>query len=305
MKGRLLGDDCIIEGVSSLYDAMPSDLSFVIWPQDFRLAKKTRAGVMVTDLAFAADYAHQVSSSLIVVESLYDAFHVVKQAFLPPQCYARLIHPTAMVHQSAVIGDACIKARAVIGPLVVIKDGSSVGEDSHVDAGAVIHENVVIKDRCYIGANSVIGGDGFVPYGEGETKILLSLGSVVIESDVRIGNLCTVDRGLVSKTTIGRHTLIDNMVHIGHDVVVGEQVVIAGQTGLAGFVRLADQVTLGGQVGIKPFVQVGTNARISGKSLVHCDIKNHEIWSGNPSVPHAMYLRSYGKLKRTFKDMRR
>ncbi|HXW53454.1 MAG TPA: UDP-3-O-(3-hydroxymyristoyl)glucosamine N-acyltransferase, partial [Myxococcota bacterium] len=94
------------------------------------------------------------------------------------------------------------------------------------------------------------------------------------------------------------------MVHIGHDVRIGENVIVAGQSGLAGFVWIDKNVTLGGQVGVAPHVRIGEGARISGKSMVHCDIRPREIWSGNPSVPHAVYLRAYGQLMKTRKTGR-
>jgi UDP-3-O-[3-hydroxymyristoyl] glucosamine N-acyltransferase len=156
-----------------------------------------------------------------------------------------------------------------------------------------------------IGANSVIGSPGFIPFGVVHARCLPCFGSVHIDEGVRIGALCTIDRGFLGVTRIGSNTLIDNMVHVGHDVDIGAGVIIAAQTGIAGFVRIGDRATLGGQVGIKPHATVGTGARVSGKSLVHCDIENDAIWSGNPSLPHAQYLRAYGQLKRSFKDRSR
>ena len=162
----------------------------------------------------------------------------------------------------------------------------------------IVHSRVVLRDRVHVGSDWVIGFAGFVPFGTEDAQCLPCFGSVHIEEGVRIGALCTIDCGFLGATRIGKNSLLDNMVHVGHDVDINESVIIAAQSGLAGFVRLESLVTLGGQVGIKPHVTVEEGARISGKSLVHCDIKKYEIWSGNPSVPHAVYLRAYGQLMR-------
>jgi UDP-3-O-[3-hydroxymyristoyl] glucosamine N-acyltransferase len=304
IKGRLLGDDVVVTGISALDIATAGDLSFVIWPQDIRFAKKSRAGLIIADVAFAADYADLVNSSLIVVEDMARAFNDFADFFRKVSIVkpSRCIHPQARIHELAIVEDAIIEKDVVIGPFAIVKSGAFIGQGTHIAAGVQVLENVVIHERCQIGANSVIGSQGFVPYGDKTPQLLPCFGGVVIKDDVRIGAQCTVDRGLFTTTSIGKNTLIDNLVHVGHDVAINDSVIIAAQCGFAGFVRLKDGVTCGGQVGIKPHVTVGEGARISGKSLVHCDIKKHEIWSGNPSLPHALYLRSYGKIKRASKE---
>lgn len=308
--GRLLGDDVLIDGIASLPDATPVDLSFILWPKDIRAAKKARAAAIVADVASAAEHADQIASPLIVVEDVGASIITLKLAVdsgalsMAPAKYVKApyVDATAVVHRSALVHSAFVGSDARLGPNVVVHDGAVIGESSIINAGVVIHSNVVIERHVTIGANSVIGSEGFIPMGINTVDALPCFGGVHIGAHARIGGLCTIDRGLFGNTRIGAHTLIDNMVHVGHDVVIGDQVVIAAQTGLAGFVRIGDRVTLGGQVGITPHVIVHDGARISGKSLVHCDIKKYEIWSGNPSVPHAEYLRSYGKLRGWFKS---
>lgn len=310
LNGRLLGDNQNLSSIAPLFYAGPSDLSFVIWPKDIRSAKQSKAGCIICEQSVAADYAHQFKSSLVVVNDLSSAFHWVKDAktqgyFSKHKNTARKIAPTAIVHPQAIINDAQIGDGVKIGPQVIIHDGAIIGNDSHIDAGVIIHENVQIKERCRIGANTVVGSSAFIPYGVSQVKNLPALYSVIIEDDVEIGALCAIDQGLLQNTLIKNSTLIDNMVHIGHDVVIGSNVVIAAQSGFAGFVTIDDLVTIGGQVGITPHVNIGKGARISGKSMVHCDIKPYEIWSGNPSVPHALYLRAYGRLMNSFRKRRR
>jgi UDP-3-O-[3-hydroxymyristoyl] glucosamine N-acyltransferase len=291
LGGRLLGDDSMITKVSPLLHALPGDVSLVIWPQNIRQAKFTQASCLITDINVAADYAHLLSPSLIVVEDFFEVFW----------CLKALLESGELGSKKPILRNN-IGQNTTIGTQAIIENGAMIGQNCSIGPGAVIHKNVKMGDGCKIGANSVIGSDAFVPWGIEPSKNLPSLGAVVIEDQVSIGALCTIDRGLLGATVIKKQSLIDNMVHVGHDVEIGENVVIAAQSGLAGFAVVSDQATLGGQVGVVPFAHIGQGARISGKSLVHCDIKHHEIWSGNPSVPHIMYLRAYGRLKRMFKE---
>jgi UDP-3-O-[3-hydroxymyristoyl] glucosamine N-acyltransferase len=128
--------------------------------------------------------------------------------------------------------------------------------------------------------------------------MLPSLGAVLIEDGASIGALCSIAKALIGVTTIGEASQLDNMVHCGHDAVIGKNVVIAAQSGLAGFAQIGDGVTIGGQSGVAPHVVIEHSARLSGKSFAHKDIRAFEIWSGNPSLPHALYLRDYARAKR-------
>ena len=93
---------------------------------------------------------------------------------------------------------------------------------------------------------------------------LKSGGRVVIEDNVDLGALCTIDRGVTGDTTIKKGTKIDNQVHIGHDTVVGEKCLIASQTGIAGCVVIEDEVTIWGQVGMTSGITIGKKAVIFG-----------------------------------------
>jgi UDP-3-O-[3-hydroxymyristoyl] glucosamine N-acyltransferase len=293
LGGRLILEDVELLRIAPLFSAGPFDLSVIMWPKDIRLAKKSQAGAVLIDLAMASEFASQIPMPMIVIEDFLKAFFILKELFKPKSLEKYI--KSSLINKSAQIGRSVIEENTFIGPHVFIGDNVIIQKNCIINAGVVIHDDVFIGEHTVIKANTVIGSESFVPY-QDPAQNLLSLGSVIIESHVRIGALCTIDQGVLGATLIKKTALIDNMVHIGHDSIVGQNTIIAGQTGLAGFVRLGDKVTLGGQVGIAPHVVVGDGARISGKSMVHCDIGPKEIWSGNPSVPHGLYLRSYGRL---------
>ncbi len=308
LNGRLIGDNLQCLRLSPLYCATSEDLTFLAWPKDISLAKKAPFGALLISADWAADYLSEINGSVIVIENFLEAF-VALRALLDKGMFAgekridcKKVSPEAQISLSANIGHACIGAHSVIAPNVVIEDDVKIGARCHIGAGVIIHRGTRIGDEVSIGANTVVGSQAYAPYGFDKTVNFPSLGSVVIEDKVRIGALCSIDRGLIGRTHIRENTAIDNMIHIGHDVMIGKNVLIAAQTALAGFVQVGDDVTLGGQVGVLPHSVIGPGARISGKSLARGKIGAHEIWSGNPSMPHKIYLKDYGERLRRHRD---
>lgn len=309
LNGRFIGDDVSVSAIAHLFCAQRDELAFVIWPQDIRVAKKTKAACIIVNLDIAAEYAADFPSSLIVVDNLRDTFHQMRALLNDGQLrqaskVTKTSISTAFVDITARVGLAQIGEATSVGPHAVLGDQVVIGNRCQIGAGVVIHRDTIIGDDVVIGANTVIGSHAFAPFGLSAVENLSSLGNVVIDNKVRLGALCTVDRGLIASTHVQENTLIDNMVHLGHDVLIGKNVIIAAQSGIAGCARLGDDVTLGGQVGIAPHVFIDEGARISGKSMVHGNVKKRQVWSGNPSVPHAIYLREYGRLKNSIRGIR-
>ena len=112
---------------------------------------------------------------------------------------------------------------------------------------------------------------------------LKSGGRVVIEDNVDLGALCTIDRGVTADTTIKKGTKIDNHVHIGHDTVVGERCLIASQTGIAGCVVIEDDVTIWGQVGMTSGITIGKKAVILAQSGVSKSLEGGHTYFGYPA----------------------
>lgn len=302
INGRLIGDDVCCTRLAPLFQANLDDLTILAWPHDIRLAKKNTYAAIIMPMDWAADYLIDINKTVIVVDDLLRVFSAlesyIRNTFKIPE---KSIAPSVQIHPSASVGRAEISEHSLIHPQVRIEDGVRVGKGCRIEAGVVIHGTAQIGNNVVIGANSVIGSEAFVPFGV-NAVLLPSLGSVTIEDNVHIGALCSIARGVIGQTWIKKNTLLDNMVHVGHDTVIGENVVIAAQTALAGFVEIGDQATLGGQVGVVPHTRVGRGARLSGKSLVRGVIGEHEIWSGNPSFPHKIYLKEYAKTLRKYRD---
>jgi UDP-3-O-[3-hydroxymyristoyl] glucosamine N-acyltransferase len=141
-----------------------------------------------------------------------------------------------------------------------------------------------VGERCIVQSGTVIGSDGFgyatTPTGH---RRIPQLGGVRIEDEVEIGANCTIDRGSLGDTRIGRGTKLDNLVHVAHNVDVGENVLIVAQVGISGSTRIGDRAVLAGQVGLVGHIEVGAGAKIGAQSGVRKSVPPGEEWFGYPA----------------------
>jgi len=148
----------------------------------------------------------------------------------------------------------------------------------------------VIQDNCKIGQK----GFGFIPNKKKNIKFP-HIGRVIIKDDVEIASGCTIDRGSIDDTIIGKNTYIDNQVHIAHNVNIGNNCMIAGQVGFAGSAKIGDNVSIGGQAGVSGHLNIGNNVRIGGGSGVVKNINDNEIVMGYPAVSLKEFLKKNKK----------
>ncbi len=188
-----------------------------------------------------------------------------------------------------------LEERAVVPPLA-----AALGESAAIGEHVAFGERVVVGDRVHIGASSVVGARGFgwATGPNGQMKQVPHLGGVVIEDDVYIGALCTIDAGILAPTILRRGVKIDAQVHVGHNCDIGAGTLIAAQSGLAGSVTVGRGVLVGGQVGIADHVKVGDGARIAAKSGVIGDVPSGATVAGYPAVARMRWLRGLAALYR-------
>ena len=192
------------------------------------------------------------------------------------------------------IGENC-----KIHPSVIIGNDVKIGDNCMIFPNVVIGDRTVIGNNCIIQAGTVLGGDAFYynKNAEGYRK-MLSVGNVIIENNVEIGNLCTIDRGVTDSTIIGAGSILDNQIQIGHDTVIGKKVLIASQTGIAGCCIIEDEVTIWGQVGIASGVTIE-----SGTVLLAQVGVNRSLSKGTYFGPIAEEFRSYLKKEVKLKNL--
>ena len=190
-----------------------------------------------------------------------------------------------------------IGSNTEIHPSVSIGANVRIGDQCVIMPGVVIYENTTIGDRVIIHANTVIGADPFYyKKKDGRYGKMLPGGSVVIEDDVEIGALCTIDRGVSADTRIGKGTKIDNHVQVGHDTLIGANCLIASHVGISGAVVIEDDVTLWGQVGVPSKLRIGKGAIVLGQSGLISSVEGGRTYFGSPAGEWKQKMREMASL---------
>ncbi len=179
-----------------------------------------------------------------------------------------------------------------------------IGRDCAVGAGtsishALVGDRVIIHPGCRIGQD----GFGFLMGAAGHLKVP-QIGRVIIQDDVEIGAGTTIDRGAIRDTMIGEGTKIDNLVQIGHNVVIGRHCVLVAQTGISGSSTLEDFVALGARVGVTNHVTIGEGAQIAAISIVAGDVPPGARWGGTPAKPVKQWFREVKMLEHLARSRR-
>jgi UDP-3-O-[3-hydroxymyristoyl] glucosamine N-acyltransferase len=298
--------DIEITGVAAVDEATPGTISYIEGSKFSSLIANTGASALI--LPDEATFKSQAQERGIVWVSTKEPrllFAKVLTLFYQPYRPSPEIHPTAVIHPTAKIGSdvyigphTVVQERveigngAVIHPNVVIYPDVKIGDRTTLHANCTIHERAQIGANCVVHSGAVIGaeGFGFVPTRTGWFKMEQS-GYTVLEDGVEIGCNSAVDRPAVGETRIGRNTVIDNLVQIGHGCQIGAGCAIAGQAGMAGGVKLGNRVILAGQTGIANQVKIGDGAIASAQAGVHNDVAPGEVVSGTPAISHKLYLK--------------
>ncbi len=270
--------DFVVRGVASLESAGPQDLSFIRSARMLQRAAATRAGALIAPLDVELGARPILRSSHPELHFARAVAAIVSSA--RPQSG---VHPTAVIaastqiDSSASVGPHCIigarcsvGARSVLYPRAVLYDDVRVGVDCVLHAGVVVREESSLGDRVILQPGAVIGADGF-GYAfdeEGMPEKRPQVGRVVIENDVEIGALATVDRAALGETRIRRGAKIDNLCLIAHNCDIGEGVIIAGLSGLSGSVTVERGAILMGQVGVADHARIGERAFLAARAGV-------------------------------------
>ena len=267
---KYVGDENFpVFGMNEIHVVQMGDIVFVDHPKYYDKALESRATVILIN----KEVECPKGKALLISDDTFRDFNKLTQYFKPFERATATIAPTA-----------------TIGEHTIIQPGVFIGNHVTIGKHCVIHPNVSIYDHCEIGdfvtihAGTVLGADAFYykKRANGYDK-LKSGGRVVIEDNVDLGALCTIDRGVTADTTIKKGTKIDNHVHIGHDTVVGERCLIASQTGIAGCVVIEDDVTIWGQVGMTSGITIGKKAVILAQSGVSKSLEGGHTYFGYPA----------------------
>ena len=295
LGANVQGDEgALVSGLASLDNATNDDISFLSSEKYIDGLKTTAAGAVVIKHGVADDF----SGNAILADDPYLAFAKLSALFDPRPERATGIHPSAVVEDSATVDPtASVGANCYIGENVTIGAGCeiypnvTISENSVVGDNALIYSNVSIYSQVRIGSNviihsgTVIGSDGFgfAPTREGWVKIH-QLGGVVIGDDVEIGASTAIDRGALEDTIIESGVIIDNQVHIAHNVKIGEGSAIAGCVGIAGSTTLGKKCVVAGAVAINGHIEIADGTQFHGGTIVTKGVKEPGVYASAPPM---------------------
>ena len=267
-------------------------------------AASTKASFCITTSRLAKDLPKNVEK-ILVKNVLYELAITLKKMYP----FADIDYPDLTLSNT----NTKLYKSVKFGNNVLVGKNVKLGKDTIVGSNSIIEHDVIIGKNCVIGSNvivknSFIGdnvvlqdnckigqkGFGFIPNQNKNIKFP-HIGKVLIRNDVEIASGCTIDRGSVDDTIIGKNTYLDNQVHIAHNVQIGSNCMIAGQVGFAGSSKIGNNVSIGGQAGISGHLKIGNNVKIGGGSGVVKNIEDNQIVMGYPAIPFKDFVKKNKK----------
>lgn len=264
-------ENSFASGINEIHKVREGDIVFVDHPKYYDACLNSEATFIIINTQKEVPEG----KTLFVVEDPFEAYLKIVNHFKPFQPSDKMISDSARIGKNTIV-----MPNVFLGNHVVLGDN------------CIVHPNVCIYDDCIIGDNveihsgTVVGSDAYYFNTKKNRNIwyrkMQSCGHVVIHDSVEIGAGCTIDRGVSDATVIESGTKIDNMVHIGHDVMIGKNCLIAAQVGIAGGTLLKDGVILWGQVGVNKTITIGENAIVMGQGGVTSSIEGNKTYWGTP-----------------------
>ena len=293
-----------VNNVKTLIKSKKGDLTFFESIKYKSDALNTKASYCITTKKLEK-FLPKGIKKIIVKNVLYELAKVLKKMY----SHADIDYPDLSLKLASKSKFKSVK----FGNNVLVGKNAKIGKNTIIGANSIIEHDVVIGNNCVIGShvilkNSILGnnvviqddckiglkGFGFIPLNENNFKFP-HIGRVIINDNVEIASGCTIDRGSVDDTEIGKNTYLDNQVHLAHNVKIGSNCMIAGQVGFAGSSTIGNNVSIGGQAGISGHLKIGNNVKIGGGSGVVKDIEDNQVVMGYPAIPFKDFIKNWKK----------
>ena len=259
----------LISGLNEIHMVEPGDLTFVDHPKYYDRALNSKATIIIINKKIK----HPNNKALIISEDPFKDYVFLVKKFKPfEKC------------------DAPVSSTAQIGEGTILQPGVFIGNHVKIGSNCLIHSNVSIYDHCIIGdnviihANTVLGSDPY--YFQRRKNNFLKLepcGRVIIEDNVEIGALCSVDKGVSGDTIIGKETKMDNHCQVGHDTYIGKNCLIGSHAAIAGVTRIEDDVILWGRVAINKDIVIAKGTIILATSAINKSTEKGKTYFGVPA----------------------
>tara|TARA_Y100001968_G_scaffold35859_1_gene27476 strand:- start:39 stop:1070 length:1032 start_codon:yes stop_codon:yes gene_type:complete len=298
VDGKIIGNsDFIIKGACNLKGGKEDFVSFLDNPRYTKYLDRTNASVIIID----KDYdVFEKNKIFIQVKNPKIAFAKVLSKFKKKYPRFSGICKSSKIDKSVLLGND-----VYIGENVVIKENVEISNNTIIESGTIILENCKIGSNTYLAPNitiysdtiigknvhidsgCVIGADGFgwSTLNNRQVKIP-QIGNVIIKNNVWVGANCCIDRSTFDSTIIGEGTKLDNLIQIGHNVIIGSDCLISGGSAIGGSTVIGNNVTIAGQVGIIDHLKIGDNSIIAAKSGVFKSFDRGSFISGTPARNH-------------------
>jgi UDP-3-O-[3-hydroxymyristoyl] glucosamine N-acyltransferase len=262
-------DNFEILGMNEIHVVEAGDIVFVDHPKYYNKALESAATIVLIN----KEVDCPEGKALLISDDPFRDFNKLTQHFKPFKS-----------SHSAVADDAVIGEGTLIQPNCFIGNNVTIGKNCIIHSNVSIYDDAIIGDNVTIHAGTVLGASAFYYKNRSEGyDQLKSGGRVIIEDNVDIGALCTIDRGVTGDTTIGEGSKLDNQIQIGHDTVIGKKCLIASQTGIAGCVVVEDNVTIWGQVGVKSGITIAKGTVIYAQSGLGQTTEEGKTYFGSPA----------------------
>ena len=256
---------CKILSIATLASATSGQIAFLANSKySEQLATTNASAVIVTPAE-----AKKCQSNALIMDNPYMGYALVAQLLDTTPKPANCIHPSAVIDDSAILGD-----NVTIG--------------------------VVIGKQCAVHANTVIGSDGFgYANNKGIWVKIPQLGTVVIGDNVEIGASTTIDRGALGNTIIKDGVILDNQIQIAHNVVIGENTAMAACSVIAGSTEIGKNCVIAGLVGINGHINIADGCVFTGMTMVTKSLNAPGVYSsGMPCQPNKEWHKNNARIRK-------
>ena len=266
-----------LEGFSTIYEYKKGTITWIKNGEKY----KEYVGIVenIRLLVIGEDILSDIKpENAIITENPKFAFFVILKEFFTHK-------EKAMLGCNCCIADTAeIKENVSLGNNCVIEENVVIGENTIIGNNVVIKHGTKIGSDCVIQSGAVIGEDGFGFMKNGNKSIRVPhLGNVVIGNRVEIGTNSIIDRGTMGDTAIGDDSKINNMCHIGHNVVIGKSTFIMVGSIICGSTVVHDYAYVAPRSVIRNQLDIGENSLVGMGSVVVSDVEPNKVYMGVPA----------------------
>jgi len=304
LDAHIVGDESLlITSIATLKSAQSGQISFLSNPKyRAQLLESNASAVLLREQDLDG-----FTGTAIVVNDPYVGYAILAQLLDSTPLPSTDVHASAVIDASANLGENCcigantvIEAGAVIGDNCHIGANNFIGKDTTIGAGTKtwanvsIYHGVRIGSECLLHSGAVIGSDGFgFAPNNGQWFKIPQTGGVQVGDNVEVGANTTIDRGALDDTIVGNGCILDNQVHIGHNVIMGQHCAVAANSVFAGSTQIGDNCIVGGACAISGHLTIAKGVTITGMTMVIKNIDSAGVYSsGMPSQTNKEWRRN-------------